>query len=84
MASKQTVTFTLTDAQAKKWTGILQSKEGVKKLTASLRELEKLKKYKEAQQIKKTNKTARRTNRMESGRYCAKCLQTLLKEAVRS
>ena len=56
MASKQTVTFTLTDAQAKKWTGILQSKEGVKKLTASLRELEKLKKYKEAQQIKKTNK----------------------------
>ncbi|HDZ16829.1 MAG TPA: hypothetical protein ENH75_00970, partial [archaeon] len=23
----------------------------------------------------KTNKTSRRTNRMESGRYCSKCLQ---------
>ena len=30
----------------------------------------------------KTNKTARRANRMESGRYCAKCLQTLIKEMV--
>ncbi|MFX1370433.1 MAG: 50S ribosomal protein L34e [Promethearchaeota archaeon] len=30
----------------------------------------------------KTRKTARRTNRIESGRYCAKCLQTLIKEAV--
>ncbi len=32
----------------------------------------------------KTRKTARRANRLESGRYCAKCLQTLIKEAVRS
>lgn len=32
--------------------------------------------------MKKTNKTARRANRMESGRYCANCLQTLIKKAV--
>ncbi|MFX1320256.1 MAG: 50S ribosomal protein L34e [Promethearchaeota archaeon] len=32
--------------------------------------------------MKKTNKTARRANRLESGRYCAKCLQTLIKETV--
>ncbi|MFX1453132.1 MAG: 50S ribosomal protein L34e [Promethearchaeota archaeon] len=30
----------------------------------------------------KTQKTVRRASRIESGRYCAKCLQTLLKEAV--
>ncbi len=34
--------------------------------------------------MKKTNKTARRATRPESGRYCAKCLQTLLQEKVRS
>ena len=33
--------------------------------------------------MKKTNKTARRANRIESGRYCAKCLQNLIKESVR-
>jgi large subunit ribosomal protein L34e len=33
--------------------------------------------------MKKTNKVSRRANRIESGRYCAKCLQTLIKEAVR-
>ncbi|MFX1256621.1 MAG: 50S ribosomal protein L34e [Promethearchaeota archaeon] len=32
--------------------------------------------------IRKTNKTERRPNRLESGRYCAKCLQTLIREAV--
>ncbi|MHA1476783.1 MAG: 50S ribosomal protein L34e [Promethearchaeota archaeon] len=31
---------------------------------------------------KKTNRVSRRANRPESGRYCAHCLQTLLKEAV--
>ncbi|MFX1301808.1 MAG: 50S ribosomal protein L34e [Promethearchaeota archaeon] len=30
----------------------------------------------------KTYKTARRANRTESGRYCAKCLQSLIKETV--
>jgi len=30
----------------------------------------------------KTYKTARRANRMESGRYCGKCLNTIIKEAV--
>ncbi|MFW9826929.1 MAG: 50S ribosomal protein L34e [Candidatus Thorarchaeota archaeon] len=30
----------------------------------------------------KTKRTARRANRMESGRYCSKCLQTLIKETV--
>ncbi|MHA2121310.1 MAG: 50S ribosomal protein L34e [Promethearchaeota archaeon] len=30
----------------------------------------------------KTDNTARRANRLESGRYCAKCLQVLMKEAV--
>jgi len=30
----------------------------------------------------KTHHTARRANRMESGRYCAKCLQTLIKQTV--
>ncbi|MFX1418307.1 MAG: 50S ribosomal protein L34e [Promethearchaeota archaeon] len=30
----------------------------------------------------KTNKTARRANRMESGRYCAKCLNNIIKESV--
>ena len=30
----------------------------------------------------KTNRISRRANRPESGRYCANCLQTLLKEAV--
>ncbi|MFX1532237.1 MAG: 50S ribosomal protein L34e [Promethearchaeota archaeon] len=33
-------------------------------------------------EMKKTEKTARRANRMESGRYCAKCFQTIIKEAV--
>ncbi|MFX1574057.1 MAG: 50S ribosomal protein L34e [Promethearchaeota archaeon] len=32
--------------------------------------------------MRKTDKTARKANRMESGRYCAKCLQRLLKETV--
>ncbi|MFX0080312.1 MAG: 50S ribosomal protein L34e [Candidatus Hodarchaeota archaeon] len=35
-------------------------------------------------EMRKTNKTSRRANRMESGRYCAKCLQTMIKETVRS
>ncbi|MFX0104001.1 MAG: 50S ribosomal protein L34e [Candidatus Hodarchaeota archaeon] len=30
----------------------------------------------------KTPKTSRRANRMESGRYCAKCVQILIKDAV--
>ncbi|MFW9999420.1 MAG: 50S ribosomal protein L34e [Candidatus Hodarchaeota archaeon] len=30
----------------------------------------------------KTQMTSRRANRLESGRYCANCLQTLIKEAV--
>ncbi|MFX1378088.1 MAG: 50S ribosomal protein L34e [Promethearchaeota archaeon] len=30
----------------------------------------------------KTHITSRRANRVESGRYCAKCLQTLIKESV--
>ena len=33
-------------------------------------------------EMKKTNKTARRANRLESGRYCTKCLQSLIKETV--
>ena len=44
MSSKQTVTFSLTAAQAKRWAKVLQSKEGVKALTSSLVELEQLKK----------------------------------------
>ncbi len=32
--------------------------------------------------MKKTNRVSRRANRPESGMYCAKCLQTLLKESV--
>lgn len=32
--------------------------------------------------MKKTNISTRRANRLESGRYCGKCLQTLIKEAV--
>ena len=30
----------------------------------------------------KTQKTDRRANRVESGRYCAKCLQNLIKETI--
>jgi len=30
----------------------------------------------------KTKKTARRANRLEGGRYCSKCLQHLIKEAI--
>ena len=56
MSSKQTVTFSLTAAQAKRWAKVLQSKEGVKALTSSLVELEQLKKYKEDQQLRKANK----------------------------
>ena len=56
MSSKQTVTFSLTEAQAKRWVAVLQSKEGVRALTNSLRELEKLRKYKADQQLKKANK----------------------------
>ncbi|KKK45393.1 MAG: Ribosomal protein L34e [Candidatus Lokiarchaeum sp. GC14_75] len=33
-------------------------------------------------EMKKTNKTARRANRLESGRYCSKCLQTLFREHI--
>ena len=33
-------------------------------------------------EMKKTNLTSRRANRIESGRYCAKCLQILLKDAI--
>ncbi len=33
--------------------------------------------------MKKTTRTSRRANRIESGRYCSKCLQTLIKESVR-
>ena len=32
--------------------------------------------------FKKTNRVSRRANRPESGRYCAHCLQTILKEAI--
>jgi large subunit ribosomal protein L34e len=32
--------------------------------------------------MKKSANTSRRANRLESGRYCAKCLQTILKETV--
>ena len=34
--------------------------------------------------MKKTDRTARRANRIESGRYCGKCLQNLIKEKVRN
>ncbi|MFX0181081.1 MAG: 50S ribosomal protein L34e [Candidatus Hodarchaeota archaeon] len=34
-------------------------------------------------EMKKTNLTSRRANRIESGRYCAKCLQILIKDAIR-
>ena len=30
----------------------------------------------------KTPQTSRRANRLESGRFCAKCLQTLLREQI--
>jgi large subunit ribosomal protein L34e len=32
--------------------------------------------------MKKTSKTERRANRLESGKYCSSCLQNLLKEAI--
>jgi ribosomal protein L34E len=32
--------------------------------------------------MKKTNNVARRANRIESGRYCSKCLQTIIKESI--
>ena len=32
--------------------------------------------------MKKTQKTARKANRLESGRYCGNCLQSLIKESV--
>ncbi|MFX1393793.1 MAG: 50S ribosomal protein L34e [Promethearchaeota archaeon] len=32
--------------------------------------------------MKKTDHIARRPNRLESGRYCGKCLQILIKQAV--
>ena len=32
--------------------------------------------------MKNTNKSSRKASRLESGRYCAKCLQNLIKEAV--
>ena len=32
--------------------------------------------------MKKTNKVTRRANRIESGRYCAKCLQTFIKDSI--
>jgi len=32
--------------------------------------------------MKKTPLTSRTPNRMESGRYCAKCLQSLIKKSV--
>ena len=35
-------------------------------------------------ELRKTPKITRRTNRMESGRYCGQCLRVLLKEAARS
>ncbi|MHA1461345.1 MAG: 50S ribosomal protein L34e [Promethearchaeota archaeon] len=34
--------------------------------------------------MKKTKKSNRKANRLESGRYCANCLQILIKEAVRN
>ena len=33
-------------------------------------------------QMQKTNKTNRRANRLGSGRYCAKCLHDLIRDAV--
>ncbi|MHA2181994.1 MAG: 50S ribosomal protein L34e [Promethearchaeota archaeon] len=32
--------------------------------------------------MRKTDKTARRADRLESGRYCSNCLKTLIKESV--
>ena len=32
--------------------------------------------------MRKTNRVERRTNRMESGRYCASCLKQLIQEQV--
>ncbi|MFX1356907.1 MAG: 50S ribosomal protein L34e [Promethearchaeota archaeon] len=32
--------------------------------------------------MKQTNLTSRRANRIESGKYCSKCLQNLIKEKV--
>ncbi|MHA1292498.1 MAG: 50S ribosomal protein L34e [Promethearchaeota archaeon] len=34
--------------------------------------------------MKKTHKTAKKANRLESGRYCPKCLQFLIKEAIKN
>ncbi|MBN1801379.1 MAG: 50S ribosomal protein L34e [Candidatus Lokiarchaeota archaeon] len=33
-------------------------------------------------EMKKTDLTARKANRLEGGRYCAKCLQGLIKNAI--
>jgi large subunit ribosomal protein L34e len=35
-------------------------------------------------EMKNTNRTARRANRPESARYCAKCLQAIIQEKVRN
>ncbi|MHA2035281.1 MAG: 50S ribosomal protein L34e [Promethearchaeota archaeon] len=32
--------------------------------------------------MRKTDKTARRANRLESGRYCSNCLNSLIKNSV--
>jgi ribosomal protein L34E len=32
--------------------------------------------------MKKTNKTHRKANRLESGRYCARCLHNLIRESI--
>ncbi|HEY0088503.1 MAG TPA: 50S ribosomal protein L34e [Candidatus Lokiarchaeia archaeon] len=34
--------------------------------------------------MKKSKKSSRKANRLESGRYCGSCLQNLIKESVRS
>ena len=54
---KQTITFTLSAAQALRWGPVLKSKEGIKTLTTSLNELKKLQLYKEKQMAKKKTPT---------------------------
>ena len=60
---KQTVTFTLTGAQALKWAPVLKSKEGIKTLTTALAELKKLQLYKEKQLEKLEKQKAKKVTK---------------------
>ena len=50
---KQTITFTLTESQSKRWAPVLSTKEGIQSITKALKELAKLQKYKEQQELKR-------------------------------